>query len=130
MSTRLVQIYLPESHVARLEEILPRHSRKYWRETVPGLQEKYSSIVQQRYTERLLEELDEAFASLPTFTVYVTKLEAAELGEIICASRKFERDPDAITVCDLTGVGTQDAEIALLACSKVSARGYCQSKCT
>lgn len=76
MSTRLVQIYLPDNQTARLEEVLPRHARKYWRETVPGAQEKYSCIVQQRYTERLLADLDEAFGSIPTFTVYVTKLEA------------------------------------------------------
>lgn len=76
MSARLVQIFLPDSQIARLEEVLPRHTRRYWRETVPGEQEKYSCIVQQRYTERLLEELDEAFASLPSFTAYVAQLEA------------------------------------------------------
>ena len=76
MSARLIQIYLPDNQVAKLEKILPKHSRKYWRETVPGSQEKYSCIVQQRYTERLLADLDDAFASIPTFTVYVTKLEA------------------------------------------------------
>lgn len=76
MSARLVQIFVPDSQIARLEEVLPRHTRRYWRETVAGEQEKYSCIVQQRYTERLLEELDEAFASLPTFTAYVAQLEA------------------------------------------------------
>ncbi|WP_427968939.1 TIGR00341 family protein [Altererythrobacter sp.] len=76
MSARIVQIYLPESEIARLEDILPRHSRRYWREAVPGGQEKYCCIVQQRYTERLLDELEDAFASVPTFTAFVEQLEA------------------------------------------------------
>ncbi|WP_394730144.1 TIGR00341 family protein [Altererythrobacter sp. GH1-8] len=76
MSARLVHIYLPDSQIGRLEEILPRHTRRYWRETVPGGQEKYSCIVQQRYTERLLEELENAFDALDSFTVCVMKLEA------------------------------------------------------
>ena len=76
MSARIVQIFLPENEIGRLEEILPRHARRFWREAVPGGQEKYSCIVQQRYTERLLEELDAAFTSVPTFTAYVAQLEA------------------------------------------------------
>lgn len=76
MSARIVQIFLPENEIGRLEEILPRHARRFWREAVPGGQEKYSCIVQQRYTERLLEELDAAFALVPTFTAYVAQLEA------------------------------------------------------
>lgn len=76
MSARLVQIYLPESQIERLEDILPRHTRRYWRETVPGGQEKFTCVVQQRYTERLLADLDSAFALIPTFTAFVSQLEA------------------------------------------------------
>lgn len=76
MSARLVEIFLPEDEIKRLEAILPRHSRRYWRAVVPGGQEKYSCIVQQRYTERLLQELDRAFADIPEFTAYVSQLEA------------------------------------------------------
>ncbi len=76
MSARLVQIYLPEDRVALLEKILPLHTRHFWRETVPGSQEKYTCIVQQRYTERLLAELDANFASVPSFTAHVAQLEA------------------------------------------------------
>jgi hypothetical protein len=39
MSTRLVEIFLPEAGIARLEEILPHHCRRFWRETVLGGQE-------------------------------------------------------------------------------------------
>ncbi len=76
MSARLVQIYLPEDHVPQLETILARHSRRFWREEVPGEQEKYSCIVQQRYTERLLDDLEAAFREVPGFTAHVAQLEA------------------------------------------------------
>lgn len=76
MSARLVEIYLPEVEIERLEALLAHHARRYWREAVPGGQEKYSCIVQQRYTERLLDELDREFGALPTFTAYVSQLEA------------------------------------------------------
>lgn len=76
MSARIVQIYLPEERVKELEAILPRHTRRFWRETVPGEQEKYTCIVQQRYTERLLAELDSAFGDLSSFTAHVARLEA------------------------------------------------------
>lgn len=76
MAARLVQIYLPEDRVRDLEMILARHTRRFWRETVPGAQEKYTCIVQQRYTERLLADLDEAFADLPDFSALVSELQA------------------------------------------------------
>lgn len=76
MAGRLIQIYLPETHVAKLETILPRHTRRFWRETVPGAQEKYTCIVQQRYTERLLNALEHAFEDVPGFTAHVVQLEA------------------------------------------------------
>ena len=76
MSARLVEIFLPETQINPLERILAGHSRKFWRETVPGGQEKYSCVVQQRYVERLLGELDQAYAAEPAFTAYVTSLEA------------------------------------------------------
>ncbi|MXP14200.1 TIGR00341 family protein [Altererythrobacter confluentis] len=76
MSARLVEIFLPEPLVTQLETILTKHSRRFWREAVPGGQEKYSCIVQQRYTERLLVELDETFGQLHSFTAYVSDLQA------------------------------------------------------
>ncbi|MEZ5655241.1 MAG: TIGR00341 family protein [Sphingobium sp.] len=76
MSARLVEIYLPETQIARLEALLPLHCRRFWRETVPGGQEKYSCIVQQRYTERLLDDLDRSFGTIPSFNALVSELEA------------------------------------------------------
>lgn len=76
MAARLLEIFLPETEIGQLLEILPRHCRRYWRETVPGGQEKFSCLVQQRYTERLLEELNQAFSAIPDFTAYVSQLEA------------------------------------------------------
>lgn len=76
MSARLVQIYLPEDQIQLLETILSRHTRRFWRESVPGQQEKYTCIVQQRYTERLLNDLEDSFGALPSFTAHVAQLEA------------------------------------------------------
>lgn len=95
MSTRLVEIFLPDAEIARLEEILPHHCRRYWRETVPGGQEKYSCIVQQRYAERLLDALDAAFGSIPTFTAYVAQLEAV-LPPVKETAETELLDPDAL----------------------------------
>lgn len=76
MAARLVEIFLPGSEVGPLEDVLKVHSRRYWRESVPGGQEEYSCIVQQRYAERLLEELACTFGAIPAFTAYVSTLEA------------------------------------------------------
>lgn len=76
MSARIVQIYLPEDQIPRLESILPHHTRRFWRETLPGAQEKFTCIVQQRYTERLLIDLENAFGTVPSFTAHVAQLEA------------------------------------------------------
>lgn len=76
MSARLVQIYLSEAYVEQLEAILPHHTRRFWRESVPGNQEKYTCIVQQRYTERLLGKLEDTFGDLSSFTAHVAALEA------------------------------------------------------
>lgn len=46
MSARLIEIFLPDAQAAQLEAVLARHSRRFWREVVPGGQEKYSCIVQ------------------------------------------------------------------------------------
>lgn len=94
MSARLVQIYLPEHHIAELEIILARHSRRFWRESVPGGQEKFSCIVQQRYTERLLAELDQSFASEPAFSAYVQRLDAAIPPVEETAETELRIDPD------------------------------------
>ena len=76
MAARLVEIYVPDTEVGRLRVILGHHSRRFWRETVPDGQEKFTCIVQQRYTERLLEELDREFAEVPSFAAIVAQLEA------------------------------------------------------
>lgn len=76
MSARIVKIYLPEARIGELEAIVQKHSRRFWRESVPGGQEKLSCVVQQRYTERLLQDLYEGFADERDFTAYVEALEA------------------------------------------------------
>ncbi|TIX49760.1 TIGR00341 family protein [Alteraurantiacibacter aquimixticola] len=76
MSARLVVAIVPDTEVENIEAILARHCRRFWREAVPGGLEKFSCLVQLRYTERLLEELEANFAETPGFTAYVEQLEA------------------------------------------------------
>jgi uncharacterized hydrophobic protein (TIGR00341 family) len=76
MTARLVVAIVPDTQVDRIKRILPRHCRRYWREAVPGGLEKFSCLVQLRYTERLLEELDGTFGGTEGFTAYVCQLEA------------------------------------------------------
>ncbi|WP_340589314.1 TIGR00341 family protein [Erythrobacter alti] len=76
MAARKVLIYLAEPHIGELERILARHCRRFWREAVPGGLEKYSCIVQQRYTERLLNNLDASFGADPEFHAHVEMLDA------------------------------------------------------
>lgn len=94
MSARLVQIFLPDELVDSLEEILRRHTRRFWREPVPDGQEKYSCLVQQRYTERLLEELEMKFGSVPSFTTYVVQLEATVPRVAETAETELRLDSD------------------------------------
>ncbi len=75
MSVLLVEIILPDSEVERLEQILPQHCRRFWRESVPGRLEKFSAVVQRRYAERLLKSLEKTFGSLQDFKAHVVRLE-------------------------------------------------------
>ncbi len=95
MAAKLVEIILPEIEVPRLEVLLARHSRRFWRESVPGAREKFSCIVQQRYTERLLDELDADFGQLPGFTAYVSQLEAVLPPVLETADTELVR-PDSL----------------------------------
>ncbi len=101
MSARLVQIFIAEAEIGRLEVILSHHCRRYWREAVPGGDEKYSCVVQQRYAGRLLDELEAAFGTMPNFTAYVAQLEAVvppvvETVETELPTQQALRPPTAI----------------------------------
>ncbi|MHA6333266.1 TIGR00341 family protein [Qipengyuania sp. CAU 1752] len=76
MSAQRVEIFLCEAEFPRLEETVARHCRRFWREDVPGENEKLTCLVQQRYTERLLDDLEEAFSAVPGFAVIVSPVEA------------------------------------------------------
>lgn len=77
MGAQKVEIFLPEDEFVRLEEIVGKHCRRFWREDVPGENEKLTCLVQQRYTARLLDELEEAFGSVPSLSIVVSRVEAA-----------------------------------------------------
>lgn len=76
MSARLVEIIIPDEQVLHTETIVRRHCRRFWQVSVPGSQEKFSCIVQKRYVERLLKELDDNFGNVPNFSAIVVEIEA------------------------------------------------------
>jgi uncharacterized hydrophobic protein (TIGR00341 family) len=74
MTAKLVAIFVSDSDATQLEGIIQKHSRRYWREVVDGQNEKYSCIVQQRYVERLIVELNDTFGENENFLAYVSSL--------------------------------------------------------
>lgn len=76
MSARLFEIFVPEGHVEQLQAILARHSRRFWQEAMQGERVKFGCLVQQRYTERLIEDLEANFADLPGFSAHISHPEA------------------------------------------------------
>lgn len=76
MSARLVQIIIPDSQVALANTLIARHARRHWQESVPGAGEKFSCIVQKRYVERLLADLNTNFGAMQGFSTTVQQLEA------------------------------------------------------
>ncbi|MFN2100370.1 TIGR00341 family protein [Altererythrobacter sp. MF3-039] len=77
MGAQRIEIFLPENEFLRLEEIVALHCRRYWREDVPGENEKLTCLVQQRYTERLLDDIETAFGDYPSLAVIVSPIEAS-----------------------------------------------------
>lgn len=77
MTGKRVEIFLPESEFPRLEAMVALHSRRFWRENIPGEQEKLTALVQQRYLERLIADLETTFGDFPGFTLLVSPVEAS-----------------------------------------------------
>lgn len=77
MSTRLVQVIVPDAMIEATRTLVSKHCRRYWQEPVPGGLEKFSCIVQKRYVERLLSALNAQFGAMPEFCTVVIELEAA-----------------------------------------------------
>jgi uncharacterized hydrophobic protein (TIGR00341 family) len=76
MSARLVDIIVSDAEVDEARALIARHCRRFWQEAVPGGRDKFSCIVQSRYVERLLDELDTHFADSEGFWTTVETLEA------------------------------------------------------
>lgn len=77
MAALRAEIFLPEHEILRLETIVARHCRRFWREDVPGEKEKLTCLVQQRYLERLLNDIEADFADVPGLVVLVSRIEAS-----------------------------------------------------
>jgi uncharacterized hydrophobic protein (TIGR00341 family) len=77
MSAQRVEIFLPEHELPRLETVVRRHCRRFWRENVPGENEKLTCLVQRRYTERLINDVEASFVQTPELVVIVSNIEAS-----------------------------------------------------
>lgn len=77
MSAQRIEIFLSESEIARLEQVVARHCRRLWRESVPGEIEKLTCLVQRRYTERLIEDVEKTFIGNPSLMVIVSDIAAS-----------------------------------------------------
>ena len=94
MSARLVQIIVPDTQVTLANTVIARHARRHWQESVPGTSEKFSCIVQKRYVERLLADLNTNFGTMQGFSTMVLQLEAVlpPLGESVQTSLPVASD--------------------------------------
>lgn len=76
MAARLVMVFVPDAEVALASSIAKRHARRVWTRPVQGVTESVLCVVQGRYLERLLKDLDAAFSAVDTFNVVVLPIEA------------------------------------------------------
>lgn len=101
MAAQKVEIFLPERDFGELERIVSQHCRRYWREGIPGQAEKLTCLVQRRYTERLLENVEQAYGAEPGFAIIVSPVEATippivETTETELLRGSTARQPNAI----------------------------------
>lgn len=77
MSAQRIEIFLPDHDFGRLEQIVARHCRRFWRETLPGENDKLTCLVQRRYAERLIDDVAETFSHEPALVVVISNIAAS-----------------------------------------------------
>ena len=88
---------------------------------LPGKQELAADVV--RHADLVACDVKTQAIRLGELQHAPTEVErAVELGEMTCGRHPGRTDAEAITVCDLTGVGAQDTAIALFALETLGAR--------
>lgn len=76
MAARLVTVFVPDPDAESALALARRHARRIWIRPVVGEMESLLCVVQGRYVERLLDELEDAFGDRPDFCVIVSPIEA------------------------------------------------------
>ncbi|WP_265570125.1 TIGR00341 family protein [Sphingomicrobium nitratireducens] len=76
MAARLVEVIVPDAEVADAKALIERHCRRFWRVSVPGPFEQFSCLVQSRYVERFLEDIEKQFGNIEGFEAVVVETEA------------------------------------------------------
>lgn len=77
MSAQRIEIFLPDHDFAQLEQVVVRHCRRFWRETLPGDNDKLTCLVQRRYTERLIDDVAETFSHESALVMVVSDIAAS-----------------------------------------------------
>ncbi|MFA7262148.1 MAG: TIGR00341 family protein [Caulobacter sp.] len=76
MTARLVTVFLPDGDARTALELVGRHAARRWLLPVEGEMACLTCIVQGRYVERLIDEMDGRFSDRPGFALVVTPIEA------------------------------------------------------
>ena len=64
MAARLVMVFVPDKDAEAALTLARRHARRIWIRPAVGEMESLLCVVQGRYVERLLDELEDAFGDL------------------------------------------------------------------
>lgn len=76
MAGRLVLVVVPESETSAARDLIARNCRRHWQAATSDQLVQFSCIVQRRYIERFLTDLESRFGQIAGFTVVVAPVEA------------------------------------------------------
>ncbi|MDP1631711.1 MAG: TIGR00341 family protein [Caulobacter sp.] len=76
MSTRLLMVFVPDPDVNLAMDIARRHATRIWVRPAQGSMESLLCVVQGRYVERLVDDLDERLGAREGFCAIVLPVEA------------------------------------------------------
>lgn len=76
MSARLVTIFLPDASAQAAHAVCQKHAVRIWLQSAHGVGDVVTCVVQSRYVQRLLDDLEDQFSGLPGFNIVVSPIEA------------------------------------------------------
>jgi uncharacterized hydrophobic protein (TIGR00341 family) len=76
MSTRLLLVFVPDEDIQIARDLAHRHASRIWIRPAEGRMESLACVVQARYVERLVKDLEQALGQHPGFCTIVLPTEA------------------------------------------------------